>query len=491
MKLVLTVLVLATLAVAGYWYFFTGGGDAAAAQVRFRTGKVDRGVVVEGVEASGTVQPIVLVQVGTQISGVVQELLVDFNSKVKANQVVARLDTRRLQAQLLQDEAAVARAVADVERSKAGLAVAQAEVERGKASVTQAGAELDRVQALLTQATFQLERQQSLAAQELSSKTELDAAVASKSALEAQLAAAKASMSQSRAQAAAVAASLLQAQAQVKLADASVRQAEAQRESDRVNLGYATIVSPIDGVVVSRTVDVGQTVAASLQAPTLFTIANDLTKVQVQASIPEADVGRIRVAQSATFTVDAYPDRTFAGKVSQIRLAATNVQNVVTYTVLVDASNPDEVLLPGMTANVVFEVTRGPADALRVPVSALRLQPSPERIEAPPGEGPSAQGASSGTGRGGKSTAPGPAKKSRAGRGGSPRVFVVASEGRLRAVPVRVGVTDGVLAVVEPQVAGALVEGTEVVTSIVKVQRPTTTNPFSPPRFRAPRGGGR
>src|SRR5262249_31716668 len=145
-------------------------------------------------------------------------------------------------------------------------------------------------------------------------------------------------------------------------------------------LDYATIVSPVDGVVVSRNVDVGQTVAASLSAPTLFLIAQDLTKVQIQASVPEADVGKIHEGQKVRFTVDAHPDKTFEGAVSQLRLASTTVSNVVTYTVIVDASNPDGLLFPGMTANATFEIQRSEPETLKVPATALRLQPGPELL---------------------------------------------------------------------------------------------------------------
>jgi HlyD family secretion protein len=446
------IVALAGLAGGGVLAWKRAGGEADAA--RYRTAAVERGEVVEGIQASGAVQPVVLVQVGTQVSGVIEKILVDFNSEVKANQPVAVLDSRRLQMQVVQDKAAVARAKADVERVKAQLA----------------------------QAEKDLVRQRTLFAKQLVGQADLDAAVAAADAL----------------------------RAQVAVAEASVTQAEAQLEGSEVNLGYATIVSPVDGVVVSRNVDVGQTVAASLQAPTLFTIANDLTKIQVQASVPEADIGRIHKGQEASFTVDAYPEVTFPGTVSEVRLAPTNVQNVVTYTVLIDAANPKKLLLPGMTANVTFEVARSAPDALKVPTSALRLKPPPELVEKPAGlpsadaqgvpeaerarpesEAAASPSGADAAGRRGAGGAAGGQK--RRGRHGPPGVVYVKTEaGLLRPIPVRPGVSDGTHTAVEPLRAGDLEEGMQVITAVLSGDEAAAgapaTNPFAPQRFR---GGGR
>ncbi len=322
MKKLVVPIVIAALAAAGWWWFSGQSGQSATPSVRYRTAKVERGEIVEGVQASGTVQPVLLVQVGTQISGVIEQLLVDFNSKVKAGDTIALLDKRRLEAQLTQDEAGIARAKADVERGKAALVESKSEVQRVQAASAQVAADVDRVKALLTQAERELERQRVLAERRLISASDLDSAIATKASLEAQLASAHASVRLNEAQIASAEASILQAAAQLAVTDAAVQQAEAQALGNRVNLGYATIVSPIDGVVVSRNVDVGQTVAASLSAPTLFVIANDLTKVQVQTSVPEADIGRLHDGQKVRFTVDAHPERAFEGVVSQVRLAS-------------------------------------------------------------------------------------------------------------------------------------------------------------------------
>lgn len=501
MKKIVLVLILIALA-AGGWYWFYGRSDAGAAgAVRFRTAKAERGEIVEGVQASGAVQPVLLVQVGTQVSGVIEKLFVDFNSKVKAGQTIALLDSRKLQAQIAQDEAAIARAKADVERMKAVVLQSRADAERAVASLAQAKSDIDRVQALLTQAERDLERQRTLAEKRLVSPSDVDAAVAAKGSLDAQLASAIATVRQNEAQVASAQATITTNEAQIKVGEGTVLGAEAQLKGDRVNLDYATIVSPVDGVIVSRNVDVGQTVASSLSAPTLFLIANDLTKIQVQASVPEADLGKIKEGQHAVFSVDAHPDKTFEGAVSQIRIASTTVSNVVTYIVLVDASNPDGLLLPGMTANVTFEVARSAKDALLVASSALRLQPTAvadlldeagaretadagkteprASVDKTTGEKVPSDGATGGSQRKGQ------------GRRARGVVYVVAPGNRLHAIAVKIGISDGIRTVVEPLDVAALAEGADVVTAVLRDQGPATTNPFAPtPMGAPPRGSG-
>ena len=502
MAKVIVVVLLALAGAGGFWWYRGGFGHGGQADVRYRTAKADHGEVIEGVQASGAVQPLLLVQVGTQISGAIDKLFVDFNSKVTKGQIVALLDMRRLQAQVLQDEAMVARSKADLERMKAVVVQARTDVEKAKATLATSKADVQRVRALLTQAEKDMERQKQLGEKKLVSPSDVDAAVANKESLDAQLVAAYATVKQNEASVASVEAAVGQDESQVLVGTAVIQQNEAQLTSDKVNLDFATIVSPVDGVVVSRNVDVGQTVAASLSAPTLFVIANDLTKIQVQASVPEADVGKIHEGQPARFGVDAHPDRIFDGVVSQVRLASTTVQNVVTYTVMVDANNPEGLLLPGMTANVTFEISRSAKDALRVPASALRLQPPPDLLDAPPpakepahdggkegGERPP-RGAGDGARppRGGGDGAGGPRPQRPSGRRGRSYVYVQTPDNRLHALPVKVGISDGILTVVEPLDGAPLEEGTEVVTAILKDSEPTTTNPFAPPRMG---GGGR
>jgi HlyD family secretion protein len=454
MKKISIVILILALAGAGYWFFGLRNGSSAAPGVQYRTAKVERGEVIEGVTASGTVQPVVLVQVGTQISGAIEKLFADFNSQVKAGQTIALLDARRLAAQVASDDAAVARAQADLVRLNAAVKQSQAEVER--------------IQAQLTQAERDLERQKTLAERKLISPADLDTAVATRDALAAQLGSSRAAVEQS--------------QAQVAVGEAAVKQAQAQLASDKVNLDYATIVSPVDGTVVSRNVDVGQTVAASLQAPTLFLIAQDLTKIQVQVSVPEAEIGKIHKDQPAHFTVDAYGERSFDGSVSQVRLASTTVQNVVTYTVVVDASNPEGLLFPGMTATLTFEIARSKKDALHVPVTALRVQPTPELLEsAPPAA--AADGEKPATSEKPEK----PEKGAKRGAKGRRYVYLVGPTNRLRAVPVRAGISDLLSTTIEELEPGSLPEGTEVVTAILRDAEAATTNPFAPPRI----GGGR
>ncbi len=489
----------ALVAVAGgAWWWFGRGSGSGAGEIHFRTAKVERGEVIEGVQASGTVQPVLLVQVGTQISGEVSKLFKDFNSKVKAGETIALLDSRRLEAQVAQDEASVARAKADVERMKAVVTQSRTDVEHAKAALDQSKADIDRVKALLEQADKDLARQKELGEKRLVSASDVDAAVALKGSLDAQLAAAQAAVRTNDAQVASAEASVRANEAQVAVGEAAVRQSQALLQGDKVNLDYATITSPVDGVIVSRNVDVGQTVAASLSAPTLFVIANDLTKIQVQASVPEADVGRIKEGQHARFAVDAHQDRTFDGVVSQVRLASTTVQNVVTYTVLVDASNPDGLLLPGMTANLTFEIAKSDKDALHVPTSALRLQPpqdvpnlvdNPEALaekpktDAPKADPPGDSASSGAPPADGSGGGPGKGRKGGGGRKRRGLVYVAAAGNRLHAVPVRVGISDGVQTVVESVDGGALAEGADLVTAVLRDEEPAATNPFAPPRM--------
>jgi HlyD family secretion protein len=500
MKTFVWLLVIAIAGGAG-WYFFGGGSArAAASKTQYRTAKVEKGEVVEGIAASGTVQPVVLVQVGTQVSGVIEKLFVDFNSKVKAGQTIALLDSRRMASQVAQDDAAIESSKANLERMKAQVVQARADVDRIRAVLAQSKSEIERIQALLTQSQRDLERQKTLVEKKLTAASDYDAAVANTGSLTAQLKSAQATIEQNEAQIAVAEATILQDEAQVHVAESAVTQAVAQRLGDKVNLDYATIVSPVDGVVVSRNVDVGQTVAASLSAPTLFLIAQDLTKVQVQASVPEADVGKIHESQKVHFAVDAYTDKSFEGVVSQVRLASTTVSNVVTYTVIVDASNPDGLLFPGMTANATFEIQRSEPDSLKVPATALRLTPAAELLEAAPAE--EAPGEKTGEKPGEKaSDKSGEKSKEDGARGGKREggkragargkskktfVYVTTPENRLRAIAVVPGISDGIFTVVVPVVSGSLEDGTELVTAILREEEPATTNPFAPPRM----GGG-
>ncbi len=306
----------------GVWYgFFRDEGT----EYVYRTQPVTRGSISATVSATGSVNPVEMVDVGTQVSGTIKEIYVDYNSRVTKGQLIAMLDTDMLQSR--------------IEEAKAALALAQARTTSARASV----ADADR--------TFK--RNKELWERDLIARSELDAA-------ETKLSLARASLAENN--------------AQVVQAKASLKQAE-------TSLGYARIVSPVDGVVIARKVDVGQTVAASLQTPTLFSIARDLTRMQIEASVDEADIGRIAEGQRAICRFDAWPDTTFEGTVTQVRLKSTVVSNVVTYTVIIRVDNSELKLKPSMTANVTI-VTEEKKDALKVPAAALRFTPPGDVLAA-------------------------------------------------------------------------------------------------------------
>ena len=288
------------VAAGGWWWT----GKSKPAEPQYRTEAVDRGDISAQVSANGTLNPVTLVNVGTQVSGTVRRIEADFNQQVKAGQVLAELDPALFQAALAQ--------------SSANLVNAQAQLKLAEANAA---------------------RTQTLFRQEYVSRQELD-----------------------------------QAQAAREQAAAQVRVARAQVTRDQTNLGFTVIRSPVDGTVINRQVDVGQTVAASFQTPTLFQIGKDLTQMQIDSTVSEADIGQVKVGQPVKFLVDAFPDASYSGEVRQVRLNAKTEQNVVTYNVVVDVANPDLALMPGMTANlrVMVETRR---DVLRVPIAALRFRP--------------------------------------------------------------------------------------------------------------------
>ncbi len=288
------------------FYFFI---HKKSSEPKFRTAKVERGNITLMVSATGTLNALTTVQVGTQVSGIISQLFADYNSEVKKGDVIAKLDDTFLKAQ-----------------------VAEAEANLYKANVS------------LKEAERNYNRAKELFSQGFISEAELN-----------------------------------QAEANYESAKATVRQMQATLERAKTNLQYTTITAPIDGIVISRNVDIGQTVAASLQAPTLFTIAQDLRHMRLEASIDEADIGKIKENQFVTFTVDAFPEERFVGRVSQIRLEPITVQNVVTYTVIIDVPNPELKLRPGMTANVSILIDRR-NNVLRIPASATQFRPKEEDI---------------------------------------------------------------------------------------------------------------
>jgi HlyD family secretion protein len=342
----------------------------------YLTADIQRGVIRQTVSATGALQAVTTVQVGSQVSGTIQSLSADFNSVVKKDQIIAQLDPAIFQAQVEQAAANLIQARADLAAAQAKFLAAQSEVDNQRAAVSGADANLAALKAQRDDAKSFYDRQQTLANENVVAQRDLEAARNSYEEAEARYdqAAAQVNQAQAEEKSAAVA-GLDAARAQVKEAQAQERQNAAALELAKVNLSHTAIRSPIDGVVISRNVDVGQTVAASLQAPTIFVIANDLTRMQVIASIDQADVGVINASNRVSFTVDAYPADTFSGRISQIRLDAQNVQNVVTYNAVIEVDNYALKLKPGMTANLTFTIAKR-ANVLRAPNAALRFTPS-------------------------------------------------------------------------------------------------------------------
>jgi HlyD family secretion protein len=379
-------------------------GRDEAAGGGYVTEVVDRGAITATVTATGILKPVSTVQVGTYVSGPIQAIYVDFNSPVTSGQLVAKIDPAPFEVKVRQAEANLSNARASVEKARADLK--------------------------LKQLTF--ERSQSLRARDLISQDELDTAESNRS----------------------------QAVAQLALQEAAVKQAAAALEEARISLAYTDIRSPVDGVVISRSVDVGQTVAASFQTPTLFEIAQDLTKMQVNASVSESDIGGLRDGQAASFGVDAYPGREFAGRVVQVRNAPITVLNVVTYDVIIEVDNRDLALKPGMTATVTITTARRD-DALRVPLRALRFRPESDgEASAPP-----------------PAVAAGRASPDQAG------VFVMDRGGKLRRVELRTGLRDERWVEV---LAGDLEPGAELAVAYRRAQETAepARSPFLPSRRR-------
>jgi HlyD family secretion protein len=452
----LWILLVPAAAAAGF-FFLRGRGEAT----QFTTGTIDRGDVVEVVGATGTLEAVTTVQVGSQVSGTIESLYADFNSTVKKGQVIARLDPSILQARLGQAEANVLSARANVDRSQASVEDTRQKYERAK----------------------------ELAAQKLIAETDLETAKANYDG----------------------------AVAQVKSSQAAESQAVATLNQAKVDLSHTIIDTPIDGVVISRNVDVGQTVAASFQAPVLFVIANDLARMRVNAAVDEADVGRVREGQDVVFHVDAFPEREFKGVVEQVRLNPTTVSNVVSYNTIVAVDNRDLLLRPGMTATVSI-VVRKAENALRLPAAALRFRPEgyqrpTARGGSPASGAPAGQAGGMGVQRtqgdpgmgrqgggrpGGGGGWPGAAMAGERGPGGPgggrgpgrpTTVFVPDEKGQPKAVEVRIGVSDGQFVELREglEEGATVITGTEIPGARAAGAGPRpgqspSSNPFTPQR---------
>jgi HlyD family secretion protein len=388
---VAAVLGFALLAGGGYWWSQRNAAEA----VQYRTGKLERGNLLATVAASGAVNPVALVTVGTQVSGQIKELLVDFNSEVKAGQLLARIDPETFEYRVRSSQA-------DVDAARATVLTAQANVMAAQTQVSRAQVDLD-------EARRDFERKQSLVEKGFIAQSEADKA--------------RALVNTSTEALKAVQAQVGVAQAQVKSAQATVNQREATLAQARIDLERTRITSPVNGIVIKRAIENGQTVAASLQAPELFIIAKNLQDMQVDASIDESDVGRLKVGQKASFTVDAFPGQTFEGQIRQVRKAATNVANVVTYVAVVGFSNEGGKLLPGMTANVRV-VTDVRDNVLKVPNSASRVRIAGVEPAAAPASSPASATSGAAADTASAATAPAPASASSApGGAGGPSEF--------------------------------------------------------------------
>ena len=403
--IILTILVLAG---TGYGFRLWSQG---AKESPYISVEVQKGNVTQVVTATGSLSAVITVQVGSQVSGAIDKLFADFNSKVKKDQVVAQINQDKFKA--------------TVDQARANLLAAQANVTKAKASMEDAQRTLDR--------------NKELKKRDLIAQSEFDTSQAAYDS----------------------------AAAQYEVNKAQVNQAEAALNQSSVDFNNTVIRSPVDGIVVSRNVDVGQTVAASLQAPILFLIANDLSKMQVDTNVSEGDVGNVWVGQDVTFAVDAYPSRRFKGTVQQVRNAAIMVQNVVTYDAVVGVDNKELLLKPGMTANVEFLVSRK-EDVLKIPNAALRFRPLSERqpqaqvAAAGQAGGP---GAEAGGGAGRRGGSPNAGQGSRNREGGVNRQGTVYTIRDQKAIPVRVrlGISDGSYSEV---VAGDLKAGDQIILSM-------------------------
>jgi HlyD family secretion protein len=404
----------------GYW-----GLRGGAKENPYLTATAQKGDLTQVVTATGTLQAVITVQVGSQVSGTISKLQADFNSNVKQGQVVAQLDPDKF----------------------------KAAVEQGKANVISSQANVGKAKVAVEDARRTLDRNRELRKRQLIAQSDLDAAETAHDSAVAQL---KVN------------------QAQVELAKAALEQAQ-------VDLNHTIITSPVDGIVVSRNVDVGQTVAASLQAPVLFLIANDLSKMQVDTNVSEGDVGNVWVDQDAEFTVDAYPTRRFQGKVLQVRNAPIMVQNVVTYDAVVGIDNKDLLLKPGMTANVQFLVNRKEG-VLKIPNAALRFRPPEDKPQPqPPAEGqdntqrPNAGGAAGG--RDGDRGNRGAGQGQRAGGRGREGTIYVWRGQKATPVRIRLGITDGTSTEVA---AGDIKEGEEIVVAMSSAAQAKAQAPRRP-----------
>ncbi|HYL35298.1 MAG TPA: efflux RND transporter periplasmic adaptor subunit [Bryobacteraceae bacterium] len=433
------------------WYYFSSKNEAA-----YQTAAIERGKVQASISATGNCNAVVTVQVGSQVSGNIKALYADFNTKVKKGQVVALIDPQPFQARVDQSKAAVDSARAAVVSAQAQVEKANADIASARANAANQNAAIVKAKAAATDAKTKLGSRRILFQDGILSKDDLDTAQSTYDQAAAEQQAAEAQLDAANHQIQSAQAMYRVAETQLSAAQAQVKQAQASLEQAQLDLDHTEITAPVDGTVIARHMDVGQTIAASFQAPTIFEIAQDLTKMQVDTNVDEADVGQVKLGQEARFSVDAYPVNIFHGTVQQIRQAPINVQNVITYDVVVAVSNPDLKLLPGMTANVKILTSEQDA-VLKIPNAALRFRP------------PDAQTQTQVHAAG---------KKQDAGS----TVWVLDSDGKPKAVKVTLGITDGMFTSVQ---SGDLKDGDQVITSSLMKTSSAAPAPRGPqgPRF--------
>jgi HlyD family secretion protein len=448
----LTVGVVAVLAsVAALWYFLGNRNTAL-----YQTATLDRGAIKASISATGNCNAVVTVQVGSQVSGNIKALYADFNTKVKKGQLVAEIDPEAFQARVDQAKASLDSARTAVVSAKAQVEKANADIASARANAANQNAAIAKAKAAAQDASNKLASRKVLFQQGIMSKDDFDTAqstydqaVAEQQAAVAQLDAANHQIQSTQAMADVATTQLGSSQAQVKQNQAALEQAQ-------LDLDHTRIVAPVDGTVIARQMDVGQTVAASFQAPTIFQIAQDLTKMQVDTNVDEADVGQVRLDQQATFTVDAYPGTTFKGSVVQIRQAPINVQNVITYDIVVGVDNSNLKLLPGMTANVKI-LTAEADDVLKVPNAALRFHPL--NLKSDP------------------TTVRAAGRKQDAGSS----VWILDASGKPKQVKVKLGISDSNFTAID---SGDLKAGDQVIVgNLFKVASSAPRTPTPGPRF--------
>lgn len=461
----LLALVLACLA-GGGWYVWSsragGGGSGSGSQVRYRTSRLSPTRIVQEVSATGTIQPLHEVEVGTQVTGKILELKADYNSLVKAGELLARIDPATYQATYDASRASIRNAEASLASAKAQLSAAKATLAVNESKLKYA--------IKTHQRNSELRRK---LPETGISDADLDTSEAEVEQLQAQILSNRADIEKAEA-------AIIQSEAQIQQAEANGRQAEA-------NLGYCTISAPIDGIVIARDVDEGQTVVSNMNTSTLFTIAAGLTRIQVEAAVPEADVGQLKVGQKVRFTVDAYPHE-FVGSVREIRLDAQSESNVVTYPVIVEADNPRMELFPGMTANLSIIIVEK-EHVIAVPAAALRFKgPQNQAADSPAPAAAPAHQHQQASGKSRPDGAPRPEKASP-----SPSVtktiWLANDDGSIRPQQVRLGASDGINTEI---IGGDDLDGALVVTGIMTSKEAEkaasgSNNPFAPPR--PPRGG--